>query len=126
MNQYIKVVADDGDEPLELPIEEDGTILLTTLSAQFPGSCGLKYRNPDTGTMRGIRLSDGRLYPPDNDWGKQVFICVFPKGMCSLYLILSLSPCYDNRMFGHFSPPCLDAPPNEKSLDRNHAKWTIF
>jgi hypothetical protein len=80
MNQYIKVVADDGEEPLELPTEEDGTILLTTLSAQFPGSCGLKYRNPDTGTMRGIRLSDGRLYPPDSDWGKQVFYCVFPKG----------------------------------------------
>ncbi|XP_076451965.1 TAR DNA-binding protein 43-like isoform X1 [Babylonia areolata] len=79
MIQYIKAVADDGDEPMELPIEEDGTILLTTLSAQFPGSCGLKYRNPDTGTMRGIRLSDGRLYPPDNDWGKQVFVCVFPK-----------------------------------------------
>lgn len=79
MNQYIKVVAEDGDEPLELPTEEDGTILLTTLSAQFPGSCGLKYRNPDTGTMRGIRLSDGRLYPPDNDWGKQIFYCVFPK-----------------------------------------------
>ncbi|XP_076472443.1 TAR DNA-binding protein 43-like [Babylonia areolata] len=85
MIQYIKVVADDGDEPLELPVEEDGTILLTTLSAQFPGSCGLKYRNPDTGSMRGIRLSDGRLYPPDKDWGKQVFICVFPKveGKCA-------------------------------------------
>ncbi|KAK7093643.1 TAR DNA-binding protein 43-like [Littorina saxatilis] len=79
MIHYIKVVAEDGDEPLELPTEEDGTILLTTLSAQFPGSCGLKYRNPDSGTMRGIRLSDGRLYPPDNDWGKQVFVSVFPK-----------------------------------------------
>lgn len=79
MNQYIKVVAVDGEEPLELPTEEDGTILLTTLSAQFPGSCGLKYRNLESGSMRGIRLSDGRLYPPDTDWGKQVFYCVFPK-----------------------------------------------
>lgn len=115
MIHYIKVVAEDGDEPLELPTEEDGTILLTTLSAQFPGSCGLKYRNPDSGTMRGIRLSDGRLYPPDNDWGKQVFVSVFPKGMFSLQLLfLVLCPCYDNRMFGHFSSR-MDAPPNEKS-----------
>ena len=88
MIHYIKAVADEGDEPLELPVEEDGSILLTTLSAQFPGSCGLKYRNPDTGTMRGIRLSDGRLYPPDKDWGKsQVFVCVFPKGKGILHIV---------------------------------------
>lgn len=101
MSQYIKVVAEDGDEPLELPTEEDGTLLLTTLSAQFPGSCGLKYRNPDTGTMRGIRLSDGRLYPPDNDWGKQVFFCVFPKGMCTIAIAICVcthvltTKCFD-------------------------------
>ena len=114
MNQYIKVVADDGDEPLELPTEEDGTILLTTLSAQFPGSCGLKYRNPDTGTMRGIRLSDGRLYPPDNDWGKQVFVCVFPKGTCSLHRWFYACRCVMTTECLAIFNPCLDAPPNEK------------
>ncbi|XP_046381381.1 TAR DNA-binding protein 43-like isoform X2 [Haliotis rufescens] len=79
MSQYIQVAEDEGDEPMEVPVEEDGTLLLTTLAAQFPGSCGLKYRNPDSGSMRGIRLSDGRLYPPDCDWGRYVFIAVFPK-----------------------------------------------
>lgn len=32
------------DDAVELPIEDDGTLLLTTLSAQFPGATGLKYR----------------------------------------------------------------------------------
>lgn len=81
MSQYIHVAENEGDEPMEIPSEDDGTLLLTTLSAQFPGACGLKYRNHETGTLRGIRLSDGRLYPPDTDWGRQVFIVVFPKGM---------------------------------------------
>ena len=80
MSQYIHVAEEEGDEPMEVPSEEDGTLLLTTLSAQFPGACGLKYRNHDTGTLRGIRLSDGRLYPPDTEWGRQVYIAVFPKG----------------------------------------------
>ncbi|KAH9490002.1 hypothetical protein Btru_036231 [Bulinus truncatus] len=81
MSQYIHVAENEGNEPMEIPSEDDGTLLLTTLSAQFPGACGLKYRNHETGTLRGIRLSDGRLYPPDNnDWGRQVYIVVFPKG----------------------------------------------
>ncbi|XP_041377888.1 TAR DNA-binding protein 43-like isoform X2 [Gigantopelta aegis] len=79
MSPYIQVAEEEGDEPMEVPVEDDGTLLLTTLAAQFPGSCGLKYRNPDSGSMRGIRLSDGRLYPPDCDWGGYVFIAVFPK-----------------------------------------------
>lgn len=80
MSQYIQVAEDDSNEAMEVPSEEDGTLLLTTLSAQFPGACGLKYRNHETGTLRGIRLSDGRLYPPDTDWGRQTYIVVFPKG----------------------------------------------
>ncbi|KAJ8321078.1 hypothetical protein KUTeg_002665 [Tegillarca granosa] len=79
MSQYIQVAEEEGDEPMEVPSEDDGTLLLSTLSAQFPGACGLKYRNPDTGAMRGIRLSDGRLYPPDGDWIKRIYIAVFPK-----------------------------------------------
>ena len=84
MSQYIHVAENEGDEPMEVPSEDDGTLLLTTLSAQFPGACGLKYRNHDTGTLRGIRLSDGRLYPPDTDWGRHLYIAVFPKGKVSI------------------------------------------
>ncbi|XP_054717844.1 TAR DNA-binding protein 43-like isoform X2 [Uloborus diversus] len=77
---YIQVAEDEGEEPIEVPCEEDGTLLLTTLAAQFPGTCGLKYRNPDTGTMRGVRVTDGKLNPPPGTgWGNSLYICVFPK-----------------------------------------------
>ncbi|KAG7207922.1 hypothetical protein KM043_009511 [Ampulex compressa] len=79
MSSYIQVAEDEGEEPIELPTEEDSTLLLTTLSAQFPGTCGLKYRNPESRTMRGVRLVDGRLHPPESGWGKAIYFCVFPK-----------------------------------------------
>ncbi|XP_012253773.2 uncharacterized protein LOC105684734 isoform X1 [Athalia rosae] len=79
MSSYIQVAEDEGEEPIELPTEDDSTLLLTTLSAQFPGTCGLKYRNPESRAMRGVRLSEGRLHPPENGWGKAVYFCVFPK-----------------------------------------------
>ena len=81
MAQYIQVSEDEQDEPIEIPSEEDSTLLLTTLSAQFPGACGLKYRNPTTGNFRGVRLHEGLLYPPDNIWGDHVYIVVFSKGI---------------------------------------------
>ncbi|XP_072394012.1 TAR DNA-binding protein 43-like isoform X2 [Diabrotica undecimpunctata] len=78
--EYLQVAEDEGEEPIELPTEDDGTLLLSTLSAQFPGSSGLKYKNPETKTFRGVRLSEGRLHPPPDDgWGSHIFYCVFPK-----------------------------------------------
>ncbi|XP_033754226.1 TAR DNA-binding protein 43-like [Pecten maximus] len=77
--QYIQVAEEEGEEPIEIPSEDDGTLLLSTLAAQFPGACGMKYRNPVSGNFRGIRLSDGKLHPPDGAWGHYVFVVVFPK-----------------------------------------------
>lgn len=80
-NEFIQVVDDEGEETIELPIEDDNTLLLSTLQAQFPGVCGLKYRNPETKSIRGIRLSEGKFYPPSSEtgWGNHTYICVFPK-----------------------------------------------
>lgn len=78
---YIKVSEDeDESNAVEIPCEVDGTLLLSTLVAQFPGASGLKYRHPDSKSVRGIRLSDGKLHPPsDIGWGKHLYVCVFPK-----------------------------------------------
>ena len=83
MSCYVQVCEEENEEPIELPTEDDGTLLLTTLVAQFPGACGLKYRHPESRTLRGVRLIDDRLHaPPDQGWNF-VFICVFPKiGEC--------------------------------------------
>lgn len=81
--EYLQVAEEEGEEPMELPTEEDGTLLLSTLQAQYPGTSGLKYRNPETNSIRGLRLQDGRIHPPtvDDGWGSEIYICVFPKGL---------------------------------------------
>lgn len=39
---YIKCIEELGDEdPIEVPIEVDGTLLLSTLQSVFPGAKGL-------------------------------------------------------------------------------------
>ena len=88
MNQYIQVSEEEQDEPIELPSEEDGSLLLSTVAAQFPGACGLKYRNPETGNFRGVRIVDGRLHAPESMWGNYIYIAVFPK--CKLCKILNI------------------------------------
>lgn len=79
--EYVQVAEEEGDEQIELPSEEDGTLLLSTLQAQFPGTSGLKYRNSVSNAIRGIRLTEGRLHPPQGEdgWGNQIYFCVFPK-----------------------------------------------
>ena len=70
-------------DSIEIPSEDDGSLLLTTLAAQFPGACGLKYKS-ESGTYRGIRFADGVMYPPDDQWGNYHYVVVFPKSkfMC--------------------------------------------
>lgn len=80
MSQYLHVVEDETEEPMEVPSEDNGTLLLSTLVAQFPGACGLKFRNPATNAMRGVRLVEGTLYPPEDYWGQHVYVIVYPKG----------------------------------------------
>ncbi|XP_037947660.1 TAR DNA-binding protein 43-like [Teleopsis dalmanni] len=78
---FVQVAEDEGEEEIELPSEEDGTLLLSTLQGQFPGACGLKYRNIETKAIRGVRSNEGRLFPPSNEtgWGNVIYFCVFPK-----------------------------------------------
>ena len=90
--EFLQVAEEEGEEPIELPIEEDGTLLLSTLQAQYPGACGLKYRNPENRAIRGVRLTELRLHPPtpDGGWGTQIYFCVFPKGKLIKQSVLTL------------------------------------
>lgn len=47
MSGYIFVCSDEAarHEGVELPMEEDGTLLLSVLQSQFEGASGLKYRS---------------------------------------------------------------------------------
>lgn len=77
MSSYIQVCEDEDEEPMELPLEADGGLLLTTLVAQFPGASGIKYRSASN-AFRGVRLLDGVFHLPEDGYNN-VFICVFPK-----------------------------------------------
>lgn len=81
MAGYVQVAEEEGEETIELPTEEDGTLLLSTLQAQYPGTSGLKYRATESSAARGIRLTEGHLHPPpgNDGWGEAVYVCVFPK-----------------------------------------------
>ncbi|KAK2161295.1 hypothetical protein LSH36_119g08000 [Paralvinella palmiformis] len=40
----------------------------------------MKYRNPETGGFRGLRLVENRIHPPpEGIWGNNIYVAVFPK-----------------------------------------------
>jgi len=77
--KYILVAEDENEEPMEIPSEDDGTVLLSTVAAQFPGACGLRYRSPESQCMRGVRLAEGVLHAPESVWGNLVYVVNYPK-----------------------------------------------
>lgn len=86
----IKVSEDFGEEECEVPLEDDGTLLLTTLQSCFPSTTGLKFRNPISNCYRAVKIdSELKFHPPglngDNDDGwdceKITYLCVFPKNL---------------------------------------------
>ena len=46
MSQFVYVCDDEAnrDGGVEIPAEEDGTLLVSVLQSQFEGASGLKYR----------------------------------------------------------------------------------
>lgn len=85
---YLRVSEDFGEEELEVPLEDDGALLLTTLQSCFPSASGLKFRNPASGCYRAVKLSkidsEMRFVSPgigDDGWDseKTNYLCVFPK-----------------------------------------------
>uniref|UniRef100_A0A8C9INM2 TAR DNA-binding protein 43 n=1 Tax=Piliocolobus tephrosceles TaxID=591936 RepID=A0A8C9INM2_9PRIM len=62
MSEYIQVTEDENDEPIEIPSQDDGTVL-----------------NPASQCMRGGRLVEGILPAPDAGWGTLVYVVNYPK-----------------------------------------------
>jgi len=75
---YIQTAENEGEEPVELPLEADYTLAMTTLTAQYPGASGLKYRS-ENGGWRGLRVTDGKVYQVESNWGNATYIAVYPK-----------------------------------------------
>lgn len=76
---FVKVTEDEcPDNFIELPTENIGTMLLSTIQGQFPNAIGLKYKSP-SGSWRGVRLSDNVLDPPFEGWGEAVYSITLAK-----------------------------------------------
>lgn len=80
---------DADKEVVDLPLETDGTLLLSTLRAQYPDACGLKYVDLDSGRTRALRLADDKLHSPTDDgWGDIVYFCSFNKGKFGFFFFI--------------------------------------
>jgi len=65
----------NSDDLVEVPSEEDGSLLLSSVSAQFPGSVGLRFRS-ERGAWRGLRVTGNKVDPPADGWGTRHYYVV--------------------------------------------------
>uniref|UniRef100_A0A2S2N9F2 TAR DNA-binding protein 43 n=1 Tax=Schizaphis graminum TaxID=13262 RepID=A0A2S2N9F2_SCHGA len=72
---YVQVSASENSDPIDMPTEDDNSLLLSTLEAQYPGIIGLKYRVNNR--LRIVRLNEGKLYPPEDGWLDRMYLCNF-------------------------------------------------
>ncbi len=49
---FIRVAESESDEVIEIPLESQGYLLMSTLTAQYPAACGLKFKT-DQASWRG-------------------------------------------------------------------------
>ena len=69
---FIKITSREGTEFMEFPKENDGTILLSTIQAQFPRAIGLKYKG-SSGAWRAVREANNVLDAPKSGWGDRIY-----------------------------------------------------
>merc|ERR1712013_26420 len=62
-----------SDDVMELHQEADGTVLLSTVQAQFPSAVGLKFKS-STGGWRGIRAENNVLAAPNGGWATRTYV----------------------------------------------------
>ena len=67
---YIQVArSENSRDIMELPLEDDNTLDMATLTSQFPNAIGLKYK-ADSGAWRGLKVSGSCIYHPGGEWLK--------------------------------------------------------
>lgn len=75
---FVRVTDVEESEPIEIPTQDDDTLTVAAVAAQYPGATGLKYRLD--GHVRAVKLANGKLYPPEGGWSDFLYYCIFPKG----------------------------------------------
>ena len=78
MSDFILVCCEEGGEPTEVSVEQDGSVELQSVTAAFPGTTSIKYRNPATQAWRLIKRRDEHLLPPPEGWLGIAYVTVRP------------------------------------------------
>ena len=66
---------------VEVETEDDGSLGLCNVAAQFPNASGLKYLNKNTNFWRGVRhVRDSFFRPQQSGWGDIIYVVVTPSG----------------------------------------------
>ncbi|KAK2702031.1 hypothetical protein QYM36_019344 [Artemia franciscana] len=77
---YISVKSPSCGRTIELPLEDDDSLLLTTLKSQFPDAIGLTFYCESSQGTRGLKLNEGKLWPPREGWSNIIYSCTSIKG----------------------------------------------
>ncbi|KAG4078983.1 hypothetical protein HA402_001638 [Bradysia odoriphaga] len=72
----VKIARVEGGDPIEFAVEEDDSIIGSTVKSIFPGLSGIKFRT-DHSTYRAVAFVDDRYHPPVGGWTDRIYICVF-------------------------------------------------
>jgi len=76
---YIAIQDNAANANVELPSEKNGTLLLSTVVSQFPGTVGLRFKS-ETGSWRGVRLTEDNIFDiPIGGWGTVSYQIVLPE-----------------------------------------------
>ncbi|CAG9531906.1 unnamed protein product [Cercopithifilaria johnstoni] len=77
---YISVGSgEDGNNLLEIPVDDNGNLPIATLSHAFPEAIGLKFKNLSTGVYRTLAVDEQKrcIFPPKGGWGTRRYIAIF-------------------------------------------------
>ena len=69
---YVRVVKHEtARDIIELPLEDDDTLDMATLTSQFPNAIGLKYK-ADSGAWRGLKVRGSVISHPGGPWSGDI------------------------------------------------------
>ncbi len=60
---------------MDIELEEDGTMLLSSLQAIWPSATGLSFVSD--GRKRCVRVSSTKLFPPQGTWGNRAYNAIY-------------------------------------------------
>ena len=67
-----------GESEIDIELEEDGSVALSSLKALYANATGLCFTS-ENGRRRIVRVVDKKCFPPQGKWGERVYEVVVPE-----------------------------------------------